>query len=472
MITQIKKQITQIARIAVLCFLGGVLFAQAGAEAAFSLSVTPRRGGQNIRFEASEAGALLQNEEVTLSVTSDLGVQYQITQTVYQPLTNEMGDTIPQGSFIAFSPSSVLGTLKTQNETPVGMGQVPIYTSNAAGSTDSFILVFNVRVPEGQSGGVYHTRITFSAEPVNAATGVSPVIKTLDVRLEIRPAFSVKIQSSKGGRILDLGPITRERPVASEALTIEITSNTGAPYRILQELSEPLISQEGKVLDESKFTLAGTHTGKGVLNLSSQKTVVSQSPTALYTSTDRGAGDILQIEYFVDPGLTQKAGTYSGTLRFSVESNSSYASSKFFTVPVRVEVVPIFYLDVEMEEGVGLYFGPIRPGQETRERKVTLTVNSNLGQPYQVSQIVSRNLTNPEGVVIPQEDFTYSAVAPETGNLTVSSASQVKEGESAIFISDNKGSPEKIALNYSLALPADQSAGSYSSEIKYSATTL
>src|SRR3989338_7840412 len=122
--------------------LAGLLTLVQDAHAVFTLSVTPRRGGQNIRFEPAKPGDYLRNEEVTFTVTSDRNAQYRIYQTVYQPLTNEFGNTIPQGAFIVFSPSNPLGTLRTQLETPITMGQAPIYASDTAGSSDSFVVGF------------------------------------------------------------------------------------------------------------------------------------------------------------------------------------------------------------------------------------------------------------------------------------------------------------------------------------------
>src|SRR3989338_5083949 len=82
-------------------FLAGTfLYLAQDAHAIFSLSVAPRRGGQGLRFEAAKPGTVVRNEEVALSVETDRAVQYRISQTVYQPLTNEFGNTISQGSLI------------------------------------------------------------------------------------------------------------------------------------------------------------------------------------------------------------------------------------------------------------------------------------------------------------------------------------------------------------------------------------
>ena len=316
--------------------LAGLLTLVQDAHAVFTLSVTPRRGGQNIRFEPAKPGDYLRNEEVTFTVTSDRNAQYRIYQTVYQPLTNEFGNTIPQGAFIVFSPSNPLGTLRTQLETPITMGQAPIYASDTAGSSDSFVLVFNVKVPEDQPGGVYRTQITFTAELANQQGGVSPSIVTMDVRVEITPTFRIVIRSAKGTHDLDLGNITKDRPTAAGILNIEIESNIGTTYRITQQLTESLLSQEGSVLDESAITITAA-TG-GMEDSTAEEIEISPSPDVIYTSGENGQGDTIQLQYTLAPEATQKAGIYSGNITFKVESNSAFVSPEVWNVPVRVEI--------------------------------------------------------------------------------------------------------------------------------------
>ncbi len=442
------------------------------AHAIFDLTVSPRRGGNNIRFEAGRPGELLRNEEVTLTLTSTLASQYRIYQTVYQPLTNEFGNTIPQDAFIVFSPSSPLGTLRTQQETSIAMGQMPIFTSNAAGDSDEFVLVFNVRVPENQAGGVYHTQITFTAEPVAGQSGISPSVRTLDVRVELTPSFNVTIENVSGGRDLNLGKITQDRPTAEGALKIEIESNIGTTYTLVQQASEPLASQEGELFDEESIRFSAAGGSNGSLSIGGTPANLPSSPTLIYTSSSSGAGDVLQLQYQTVEGIKQKAGLYSGVMTFKIESNSPLVPGQVFNVPVKIEIEPILYLEVKMDQGGSFNFGTFRTGEEKQERKATLVVHSNLGEPYQVSQILSRKLTNSEGAAIPKEHFQFFGSDAQTGTLTVMSPAPVEEGSRVVFTSDPKGTPEQFTLNYSLTIPRDTRAGSYNAETVYSITTL
>ena len=435
----------------------------ADAEAVFQLTASPRRGGQTIRFESAEPGALLRNEEVTVAVESSLGTQYRILQTVYQPLTNEFGNTIPPGAFIEFSPSSPSGTLRTQLETPVTLGQKQIYTSGASGPSDEFVLVFNVRVPENLPGGVYHTQLTLTAEPVNAQGGVSPSTTTLDVRVEINPKFRVVIQNDKGRSVIDLPKISKENPQATEVLALKIDSNIGTRYRVLQQLSEAPISPEGETLADGALTFRS----KG-----GAPSALSPAASLLYESNEWGGSDVIPLEFFLNPPSTQKAGVYMGSVSFRVESNSPFVPQEVMRIPVKIEIEPIFSLETQIDQSGSLNFGMFKTGQEKQERTVVLKVRSNMGQPYQVSQIVPRKMMNAEGAVIPPGHFLFFGKEAKTGILAAPAPTPVQEGESVVFTSDKKGTPEEFVLNYILSIPAEAKSGSYSSELKYSITSL
>lgn len=456
--------------IAFLLFISAALLCTADAWALFSFTATPRRGGQTIRFEEAEPGGILRNEEVTLSVVSDLGKQYHIFQTVYQPLTNEFGNTLPQEALVVFSPSSGIGSIHTQLESPVTMGQMPIYTSDSAGTQDSFVLVFNVRVPADQPGGTYRTTLNLTAEPISPVAGVSPNVVILDVRLELRPTWKVRVENERGGRDLDLGKISKDRFAATGTLTLKIDSNVGVPYRLVQELAEPLTSADGSSLEENvlNFTVQAAEGNPSV----SSREGLSPGPKIVYTSTDTGRGDTLQILFSAAPSIKQKAGIYTGMLHYRFESNSSLVSPEILSVPLRIEVEPIFYLNVKPQQSDGIHFGDFRDGKNKETSQMALDVQTNLGKPYQVSQIVSRKLTNETGDAMSGGSFLYSVRNPKTGTSEAPFPDAVKEGTALLFTSDNAGSAEEIIVDYELKIPTDAKGGNYSSDIKYSVTSL
>lgn len=454
------------------------------AWAVFQLSASSRRGGQSIRFSAEggslpagqagafggEGGIIMRNEEITLAVETDRTAQYRILQTIYQPFMNEIGNTLPAGAFVMFSPSSPLGTLRTQLETPVVMGQTQIYTSNNEGISDDFVLVFNVRIPENQPGGVYRTQLTYTAEPVNMQAGVSPSVVTIEVLVEINPKFRIDILNEKSTRGLELGHLTKDRRVAQQALVFQITSNVGSTYRIFQQLTEPLVSAEGEILDDESFTFSSSGNSGGSFGAGAN-TKVPASRSLLYTSTEWGVSDRFQVQYSLVPESLEKAGMYRGNLSFRVESNSPFVSQEVINVPVSMEVESIFSLDCAFARGGGLIFGAFKAGSERQGRQVVFKVHSNLGQPYQITQIVPRKMTTEEGTPLADDNFQFFAENVHLGTAPTTPR-PVEQGESVIYTSDKNGTPEEFIVNYTLTIPKDSRAGSYTSEVKYSITTL
>jgi hypothetical protein len=178
------------------------------------------------------------------------------------------------------------------------------------------------------------------------------------------------------------------------------------------------------------------------------------------------------LEFLFVPADTQKAGVYSGTLSFRVESGSPFVNSEVLSIPIKVEVESIFSLETKTDGGGGMNFGTFKTSEEKQQKSVVLKVHSNLGEPYQIFQVVPRKMTNEQGAVLPKEHFQFYAKDAKTGALAVSAPAPVQEGETLVFTSDRKGTPEQFVLNYELTVPKGAKAGSYHSELKYSITTL
>ncbi len=457
-------------------FLAAALFIQADAYALFDFSVSPRRGGQDLRIhmegalQEQQGKGILRNEEVRVTINTTEGVPYRITETVNQvPTDMRTGKTLPLNSFFQFSPSTTVGRLETVLESPVSPGVKQIYT-NSTGESDEFILVFNVRLGEDQPGGLYHTQITFTAEALNpGSASFSPRLVTMNVDVDIPQTFRVTTRALRGGRELDLGRIRKDGESGSAVYRVDVDSSIGAEYRIVQQLIEPLSSPEGETLDTGALSWSLVQgSGSG-----SQARPVSTSPENLYRSDAQGSGDALQIQYAVTPAAGQKAGIYRGVLAYKVESNSPLVRQEMISVPIVLEVEPILYLDIETREGGGISFGSFRSQDEAREIQVTLSVHTNLGKEYTVSQILPHALAARDGSsTIPLGALQYYGSEAKFGLLTSQSPIPVKEGETVVYRSDSKGMAESFSLNYRLAIPKDTPAGAYNSELKYSITTL
>ena len=265
-------------------------------------------------------------------------------------------------------------------------------------------------------------------------------------------------------RAVELGRITKTNPTGSDVLEIQIKSNAGASYRIWQEMPEPLSSQDGKSLEPGSF----------VYEISSAGPVaVSSQAAAIFSSDESGSSANISIRYYIRDSTLLKAGHYAGSIQLRITSNSPLVPPETVTLPVRLEVESIFDLIVLTEAGSGINFGSFKPIQEKSQTShISLQVKSNMNQPYQLSQILPRRLSLADGTAFPKDAFKFFGDKSSTGNMKVLTSQPVPDGESVFFISDNAGTPEKLVLNYILDVPNGSKAGSYSSEIKYSITTL
>ncbi len=457
-------------------FLVAALFSQVDAHAVFDFSVSPRRGGQNlhIRLEGAlqeqQGGGILRNEEVRVTINTTEGMPYRITETVNQvPTDVRTGKTLPLNSFFQFSPSSTVGRLETVLESPVAPGVKQIYT-NSTGEADEFFLVFNVRLGEDQPGGLYRTQITFTAEALSpGSASFSPRVVVMNVDIEIPQTFRMTTRSARGGKELDLGRVRKDGDSVSAVYRIDVDSNIGTEYRIIQQMTESLSSPEGETIEAGAFAWSlAQGNGSG-----SEAKPIAASPEILYRSDAQGNGDALQIQYTAAPPAGQKAGVYRGMLAFKVESNSPLVRPEIVSVPVVLEVEPILYLDIETRGGGGISFGRFRPQDEAKEIQVLLKVHTNLGKEYTVSQILPHALAARDGSsTISADALQFYGSEAQSGVLTAQSPTPVKEGETVVYRSDSKGKAESFSLNYRLAIPKDTPAGAYNSELKYSITTV
>ncbi len=419
--------------------------------------------GKQLRFR---------NEEVTVAIQKDQAVPYQILQTLYRPLTNEFGQSIPQDAFIMFSPSNPVGTLRTELETPVPMGQRQIYTSNGAGDEDEFVLVYNARVPESQPGGVYHTQMTLSLEPIQGQAGLSPSIVTLDVRLDIESSFDLKVQSQSGARILDLGRLGERGATTPKPLILTIDSNAAGRYQVFLQWIEPMISEKGVRLDPSALQILLQGGKNGTIASLGPNPSLNDSEAWIYRSDEWGSRDEIELGMGLAPEAHMQAGTYQGAILLRAESGSPVPPPAPVTVPVRLEVDPVIGLETVIEGGGALSFGTFRADSGRSERRVQLKVTSNLEQPYQISQIVSRKMSNESGKAVPEDAFQFRAQRATSGSVLTGVYEPVREGEVVVYRSDDKGTPEDLLLEYFLEMPSNAAAGAYSTELSYSITAL
>lgn len=440
------------------------------AEAAFTLSVTPYDGGFDLRFgKVDQLSPIDVEKEVTITINTDIGKRYQVIQSISTPLTNTEGTVLAQGALTVYTlrGSNARGTLGLDSERAVTSARAFLYTSDVAGNSDSFTVVYRLKHSLISTSGLYRGRLSFSLQPIDSTQ--APRTVNLNVEVDIEVPSKIEVTTLTGGKTIELvSPETEGLPAQ---VSISIQGRRQGRYKILQRV-EPLMNLEAEELkDAVTFSLKG---GKAGILACAGETALKPGETLLYTSDPRGLDDEIEITYYVKESL--KAGRYRGNISYYIES-TAYPSPKsglIDTLQLDVNIKPIFELKIMPESGGVIEFKNVRE-ESVQETKVLIEINSNLAQPYQVTQDISSMLTTKDGKVIPRGYFKFSTKEVDDekglrvkGTLKYPSKSTVEPDETIIFISNRKGESDRFKIIYELSAPRDQWGGDYTTGINYS----
>ncbi|KPK98977.1 MAG: hypothetical protein AMJ95_01605 [Omnitrophica WOR_2 bacterium SM23_72] len=438
-------------------------FVPVSSWADFRLSVVPYEGGNDIRFERARSVLPYTTEEVVVSITSTITKQYQVIQSLLEPLTSIQGQSLSRENFTVYAipGSNASGTLTVQQETAVSPGRTILYVSNSLGASDTFRLAYVLKPPFNVPSGSYRGRISFTLEAIDAAE--LPVTVILNISAEIQAESSFEIRTLTGASSIRLDS---SRPDAQTCdVLFSIKGSRGNQFRILQSLSGFIESIEGNRLppDAIYFRVSQAEKGMGP----NQNTPLSETQEAVYLSGPTGAEDQFIITYSLADTDKQKAGRYRGQIRYMLEALG--LQELIGKLDLEVEVARIFDLKITPELGGRIEFRDLKPQVAPKQSEVIFEVASNIGRPYQITQFLSSGLVNKEGSIVPQKYFTLREESLGTrGRLTLSSPTEVKTGETILFVSDTTGSSDKFKIIYELKPSFDIMAGDYSTRITYS----
>jgi len=435
------------------------------ASAAFNISATPYEGGYDLRFGKVNSAGPWVNKEVIVNIISDIGKQYQVVQRLLEPLTNSQGIALAQNNLYVYAirGTNKYGTLAVEQEIPVFLGRTIIYTSNPAGLSDSFQLVYVLKGPFDVPSGSYRGRIAFTLEPIDSTQEQVTVI--LNILAEVEVESSITIKTATGSKTISLNSAREE--MNSADVVVEIKGDLGRPYRVLQQVSQPLTSPEAKELPfESVNFLAGQiKKGSGAIQL----TPLSPRMDEIYKSGQMGESESFLITYTLGDISQASAGRYRTNIRYFLEDSLSGQTNLIDTLGLDVEIERIFDIIARTESGVGtIEFRDLKPQQPPKTFEVAIQIKTNIGKQYQVSQNVLTELVNKEGQKIPSEYFTLKTVSLDTkGLLKFPNKAEVKRGETVLFVSDKEGSSDNFKVIYELVCPASIKAGDYSTSVAY-----
>lgn len=450
---------------ALIFFLLGI-FSPVLAADTFNFSYTLTEGGYQLALDPANLF-----KGITLTVDSSIAVRYEVIQRIIQPLTNrDNPGQLIQGNFVVrgISGSNRLGNLRFSTANMPVRSEDIIYSSDTAGSADSFSLVYGLENVENLQPGYYSGRISFTLNPVGSSQ--QQITKILEVYVSItdqgRAKPRVEISASSGSKSITLNSNQEKKQAAGDVL-VKINSTPKKQFSIIQFMPEPVESEEGNVIDNETVNFVVKNTTKGT---SIDKiNVLSSAPQSIYTSgIDGGTDNSFVITYLLGDLAKQKTGKYKSRIQYLWEEAG--AQVKIDSLELIIDNERIFDLIASpQDQKYVIEFRDLKPLGPPKMSEVILEVRTNIGKPYQINQEVSSELVNKEGQGISSKYFTfYTENIDSKGNLKFIEKQEVKKGSIILFTSDNQGAPAKIKVVYELATPMEVRAGDYSANVTYS----
>jgi len=380
------------------------------------------------------------------------------------------------------------GTLERIEEFPVMSSDTVLYTSNTAGESDSFRIVYTLQPSIEQVAGSYFGRLQYILMPIDSTQDQE--VKTLNMYADLTNEGAIEISTDTGFKTIRISSsdLIKTSPQYPK-VNISVKGNLGCRYRIYQRLSESLIKSTsvGKQFDLSTVTYQITD-AKSITPSKKGDLAELKTKSLVYASDDLGSSNEISIAYEPTNLFTgQQADFYTGAINYYLElDRTSVALEEGFidSVNAEFEVEPIFRIvatsvdesgETIQEGGALLRFGEVGYKTGAKESRVKVTIESNLDKPYLVTQKLSGPLENEEGDKIPEELFTFVIKKEKDTEATIKFTQDTviePDKDVALFVSNSSGDSDEFEITYKLKVTPDTRGGDYATGISYSLSEL
>ncbi|MFC1708914.1 hypothetical protein ACFL2J_02495 [Candidatus Omnitrophota bacterium] len=461
--------------------------------AVFSLSVDPYEGGYDLRFGKSSTQDTKVVKEITIGVITDIGKQYRVYQRLEKPLTTADGVEIDRNNFKMYTliNSNIRGTLERIEEFPVMSADTVLYTSDTAGTGDSFRVVYTLQPTIDQVAGSYYGRMIYYVIPIDSSQ--ERVVETLNMYADLSNEGAVEITTDGGFKRIQISSSDLEdlEDMAGQfpEVNISVKGNLGARYHIYQSLSDPVLKgSAGERFDLSKVTYEVTDSRSGAINKKGDMSDL-RVKSLVYTSDDLGTSTEIAIKFEPTKDFIQQhASVYTGVINYTLELDNIRTAIEpgyLDSVDVEFDVEPIFKIvvtsiasdgsAVTQEGSATLTFGELNYKTGPKQSKVNIKVASNLNRPYLITQRTIGPLQNERGNKMPSELFTFKLNELEVSKGVLKFESQTTmspDSDVAIFVSNSNGDSDEFEITYELKVTANTPGGDYSTGVSYSLSEL
>lgn len=430
-----------------------------GADAATNLSVLPLGGENSLYLGRADFESSL-DKEVRIRINTDEGKQYQVYQRLEGSLVNERGEPLERSSITtgSLTGSNAFGTIYLQNADRLGFTDDLVYTSDQRGSNDSFTLIYKINPEEIGRSGNFTGRIIYTARVIGGGTQNQ---QALNVFLETADEFNISAESASRNNELAINTTDK----LEDYVEISFNGNLNSNLKIFQEVIIPPRSVVNDEIDNElvRFVTSGGSNG----NLYFQSSSAMGLKRELIYETDN-AEDRFIVAWAINEDVShqQKAGLYASKVRYIVMAGSK---ETYFDFDLNIESRPVFNLKVQYPPE-GMKFNKLLPMDPPQIREVIVSVQTNLGRPYQVIQSVQNPLSNERGENLKDEAFMIKVEGEENGSITSKfiDFTPVPIGDVPIFSSGGQGSSAEFKVIYRMKPYPGMFPGNYRVGIFYS----
>lgn len=269
--------------------------------------------------------------------------------------------------------------------------------------------------------------------------------------------FDLSITQSEGGFDLRFDRINPDDFKIAREMTVQINSDIGKPYRVFQQLTQPLISGDGKLLDPAQFQSYplpnSNSTGTLVYR---QELPVSTEQELVYASDDAGDADSFQLVYTITPKPTQIPGSYRGRLALILIPVETSTQTQYVTnVQIFVDFSGGNAAVAEIASANGTDILTIdskdlqltKTGVEGTWPQVRIKIHNPVGSAYSIYQSLDTpELTSNEGYSFDLSRVNVVVQGGEKGAKAQTTTLKDARQPQLLYTSDPKGSPDEIAV--------------------------
>jgi hypothetical protein len=249
---------------------------------------------------------------VRLSFRDHLGGEIKFYQEVGPFPQDEVFTEMDAGGILYTTSGSDKGELFPAAPSVLERRRTLIYSSQAKEDTFYVHFALNPEVVGRQRAGIFKGQLHYTAETQEGQSQYA-----IDLEAQIDPVFAIEIDLPPEGLSFD-DLLPDGQPVLRE-IGVEVKSNLGKPYMVLQNVTTALTNEKGEVVPGEYFTVQGKmgNEGRGKMVYSDFRPVPVGEDTVFF-SDNKGSSSRFKMIYRLRPFSGMAPGSYNTSVRFSL----------------------------------------------------------------------------------------------------------------------------------------------------------